>query len=203
MKGKPEPEVYAVRCECLNEWETLSQQQQIDVFYGDESGVSLFPCIPYGWQFPGERVTTPSTHGGQLNCFALLARDNDCFFRTTEASITADWLGEQLDIFSVSLKRLTVVVLDNAPLHRKMVKDRGSLWEERGLFIGFLPPYSPQLNIVETLWKKLKYEWLQAKDYACKETLHAAVRQALGEVGKSLRIAFKPFTSPAYSLTQI
>lgn len=52
---------------------------------------------------------------------------------------------------------------------------------------------SPHLNIVEILWKKLNYEWLQARDYADKATLHTAVRDRLGEVGKSLRIGFRPF----------
>ena len=42
-RGKPSPEVYAVRCECLREWEGLSESGQIDVLYGDASGVSLRP----------------------------------------------------------------------------------------------------------------------------------------------------------------
>ncbi|MGZ4999294.1 MAG: transposase, partial [Methylomonas sp.] len=25
---------------------------------------------------------------------------------------------------------------------------------------GSSPPYSPELNLVESLWKKIKYEWL-------------------------------------------
>ena len=94
-----------------------------------------------------------------------------------------------------------MVVLDNTPIHTKAVKERGAVWQERGLFVWFLPPYSPQLNIVEILWRKLKYEWLRAKDYADKATLHEATERLLGEVGKSLSIAFKPFDMPRISLT--
>ena len=202
MRGKPESDVYAVRCECLHEWEKLCEQGQIDVLYGDESGVSLQPCIASGWQLKGDEVVVPSRHGGQLNCFALLSRANRCFVRTTEATVTGDWLAEQLDLFAEGLNgRLTVVVLDNAPVHKKMVREHGDRWEEQGLYVGFLPPYSPHLNIVETLWKRLKYSWLKAKDYGNKETLHTAVNAILQAVGTTYCIDFSPFKMPDISLT--
>lgn len=46
----------------------------------------------------------------------------------------------------------SVVVLDNAKIHRaKKVMCCRELWEKRGFFIFFLPPYSPLLNLAETL----------------------------------------------------
>ena len=57
----------------------------------------------------------------------------------------------------------------------------------------YLPTYSPHLNIAETLWRKIKYEWLKAEDYADKETLCYLVWQALAAVGKSLNIRFAKF----------
>ena len=84
--------MYALRRECLHEWEKLCEQGHIDVLYGDASGVSLRPCIASGWQLEGEEVTAPCSHGGQLNCFALLSRGNDCYAFTSEAAVTADWI---------------------------------------------------------------------------------------------------------------
>lgn len=162
------------------------------MFYGDESRVCLTPCVPYAWQFKDETVGMPSTQGGGVNCFALLARDNRCHACLTEGKVTGAWISEKLDAFSLRLSRLTVVVLDNATAHKKAVKERSVVWQERGLFVWFLPPYSPHLNIAETLWKKLKYEWLTAGDYADANTLHLAVWQALAAVGKSLKINFAP-----------
>ena len=190
VKPKPNAQVYAFKREYLGELEQLSEQRKIDLFFGDESRVSLQPCVPYAWQFDDEQVGMPSTQGGGTNCFALLARDNRCYAHVTEAAITAEWISEKLDALSLCLERLTVVVLDNARVHTKAVKERGALWQERGLFVWFLPTYSPHLNLAETLWKKLKYEWLGAQDYADKDTLHYAVRQALCAVGRSLRIQF-------------
>ena len=103
----------------------------------------------------------------------------------------------------LTLCRLTVIIFDNASVHLKAAKEYAEAWSEKGLFVWFLPTYSPHLNIAEILWKKLKYEWLQATDYADKETLHTAhctlhtaVRSRLDEVGKSLKIAFKAFRNP-------
>ena len=57
----------------------------------------------------------------------------------------------------------------------------------------FLPTYSPQLNVAEVLWRKLKYEWLRPEDYADKEALRLAVWQALAAVGRGVSIRFSAF----------
>jgi transposase len=193
--------VYGFKRECLAEYEYLSERCDIDLYYGDECRVSLQPCVPYGWQFADEEVSMPSGQGGGLNCFALLSRDNRCHVRLTEETINAVWVSEQLDALSLALPRLTVVVLDNASAHVKAVRERGAVWQERGLFVFFLPPYSPQLNIAEVLWRKLKYEWLRPEDYADNEALRYGVWQALSAVGQSLRIEFSAFRSEPDSAT--
>ena len=162
--------------------------------------MSLLPCVPYAWQFADEQVVLPSERGRTLNCFALIARDNRLHRDLTEETITAAWISERLDALSLSLRRLTVVVLDNASVHKKAAKERWAVWQARGLFVFFLPPYSPHLtlvtpNIAEVLWRKFKYdkyEWLCPEDYATKEALHLAVWQALAAVGQSLQIRFQP-----------
>jgi len=32
-------------------------------------------------------------------------------------------------------------------------------WEKQNLFIQNIPAYSPELNKIEILWRKIKYEW--------------------------------------------
>lgn len=186
--------MYALRAECLAELERLSERGHIDLFYGDESGVSLEPCVPYGWQFADEKASMPAAKGGSVNCFALLSRDCRCLAQTTPDAITGGFVAEQLDRLSLRLPRPTVVVLDNAPIHHgRAMRRRRDAWQERGLFVFYLPAYSPHLNIAEVLWRKLKYEWLRPEDYADKETLHYQVWLALKAVGTSLVINFSPF----------
>lgn len=174
--------------------EEMSQHGWIELYYGDESRISLEPCVPYAWQFRDEEVFMPSDKGAGLNCFALLSRCNRCRFETTTKAINARFIVEQLEDLSLGLERVTVVVLDNAPAHvAKRVQERRPFWQERGLFIFYLPPYSPHLNIVEVLWRKLKHQWLRPQDYLETQTLFYQVRQALAAVGSLLKIHFKPF----------
>lgn len=172
----------------------MAEDELIDLYYADAARVSVNPNVPYAWQFADEDVFMPSTQGGGLNCFALLKRNNECLFETTKASINSEFIFEQFEQLSMRRKRLTVVVLDNAPVHTaKLIQERREVWQQRGLFLFYLPRYSPHLNIVEVLWRKLKYYWLAPQDYQTNEGLFYTVRQALAAVGASLRINFSKF----------
>ncbi len=178
----------------MGEFECLSESGQIDLYYGDESGISSVPNVPYGWQFRDEQVSMPSEKGKGINCFGLFTRANESWTAISEKAIDAAFVVEQLERFSLSLQRLTVVVLDNARIHTgKKMRERIEGWQNRGLFIFYLPTYSPHLNIAETLWRKLKYEWLAPSDYESRGHLQYAVRQALTAFGKSLKIRFSGF----------
>jgi transposase len=194
LKNKELEEVYLHKREILGELETLAENGSIDLYYADESRVSLEPCIPYGWQFPDEEVFMPATKGNGLSCFALLSRTNQCLVKTGEQTFSAQFVLEQFETLSFNLRKLTVIVLDNARIHTSMIiKERIKIWRRRGLFLFYLPRYSPHLNIVETLWRKLKYEWLTPNDYQSKEHLFYQINLALKAVGNSLFIRFSKF----------
>lgn len=172
----------------------MAEEQKIDLYYADEAAVSLEPCVPYAWQFKDEQTCMPSEKGKGGNCCALLSRDNRAVVETTPQTMTGQFLCEQLERFSMGLKKLTVLVLANAAVQRaRIIKERIDVWQQRGLFLFYLPRYSPHLNIVETLWRKLKYEWLTAKEYETREALCYAVRLALKSIGTALRINFSVF----------
>ncbi len=194
VKESENADIYQLKRELLGKLETLSQNNRIDLYYADEAAVSLEPNVPYAWQFPDEQAAMPSAKGSGTNCFALLARDNRAVVRSTSERLTANFILEQFEGFSINLKKPTVVVLDNAPVHRaRIIKERIAVWQKRGLFLFYLPRYSPHLNIVETLWRKLKYEWLVPGDYKSRDTLCYAVNLALKGVGTSLHIKFSGF----------
>jgi transposase len=190
----PNEEVYRLKVEGLAELERLASQDLIDLYYGDESRVSVNAYVPYGWQLADEDVFMPSTQGAGLNCFALLSRGSECIFETARASITSDFIIEQFERLSLAIRTVTVVVLDNARVHQsEKVQERRRYWQERGLLLFYLLPYSPHLNLAEVLWRKLKYEWLQPDDYKTTEGLFYQVRQALSAVGTQLKIQFSQF----------
>lgn len=176
--------------------EHLAEQGAIDLFYGDEANVSERATVPYAWQFPDEKYTAfiPTTQGASLSCFALVNRDNRSHIATTEGSITAAFVHEQLDLLAGRIYVPTVVVIDNATPHRaKIIEQAREGWSERGLTIFYLPRYSPHLNIAEHLWKQLKYFWLQPEMYASQQLLFYNVRLALDAFGSLLTIEFSKF----------
>jgi transposase len=183
-----------VRKETLALLEAQSERGLIDLYYGDQSQVSETGYVPYAWQFADERVYVATGRGRSMNYFGLLSRSNAFFYRASEEAITSAFVLEQLDGFSLELVKPTVVVLDNARIHtaRKM-QERLALWQDRGLYVFYLPPYSPQLNIIERLWKELKARWLRPRDYENAEALFYATELALAAVGRILKIHFSPF----------
>ena len=53
-----------------------------------------------------------------------------------------------------------IVLLDNASIHRgEAMEQKRRQWRRRGLYLYYLPPYSPELNRIEILWKQAKYFW--------------------------------------------
>jgi transposase len=194
LKNKKIEEVYLHKREILGELETLAEKQTIELFYSDESRVSLEPNVPYGWQFPDEEVFMPTMKGNGLNCFALLSRTNQCVVKTSEQSFSAQFILEEFETLSFNLRKLTVIVLDNARIHTsRIIKERIKIWQQRGLYLFYLPRYSPHLNIVEILWRKLKHEWLTSIDYKSKEHLFYQITLALKAVGNRLFIGFSKF----------
>jgi transposase len=69
-----------------------------------------------------------------------------------------------LDNYVQKIDKLTVVVLDNAPIHTsKAFQKKIAEWRQKKLEIFWLPTYSPQLNLIETLWRFMKYEWIEVE----------------------------------------
>jgi len=100
-----------------------------------------------------------------------------------------------LDEFSLNISKKTVIVLDNARVHKaKKVRKLFDIWQNRGLFVFFLPPYSPHLNIIERLWKEMKDRWIYPKDYLSADNLFYAVDRVCANIGKQLFIQFNQYS---------
>ncbi|MBQ6964151.1 MAG: transposase [Bacteroidaceae bacterium] len=105
--------------------------------------------------------------------------------------MTTDKIVSFLDDFSFRISRDTFVVLDNAMVHQnRWIKELRPIWENRGLLLFFLPPYSPHLNIAETLWRILKGKWIRPQDYMSTDMLFYATNRALADIGNGLNIQY-------------
>ncbi len=75
------------------------------------------------------------------------------------------------------------IVLDNARYqHCFLVK---TFAKSLGIHLLFLPPYSPNLNIIERLWKFTKKEILYAHYYDCPSKFHSAITDFLCNINQN------------------
>jgi transposase len=86
--------------------------------------------------------------------------------------------GEWLQLYLHTLREATGrdrigVVMDNAPSH----KSHAVVWPE-GIHPIFLPPYSPELNPAEQVFRMLR-QWLANRIFAEEEELEAALTEML------------------------
>lgn len=115
--------VYACKKADLQELERLSEEGLIDLFYGDESHVSSEGYVPYGWQFPDEKVAIYVEKRYKNNIFGLISRSNECHYKNTGQNIDSQFVCQFLDNFSFKIKKETFVISDNASVHKsKLLK---------------------------------------------------------------------------------
>ncbi len=164
----------------------------MDICYFDESGFNLSPNIPYAWNTIGETLSIPSNRSKNLNVLGFLNINNSTLFAsTTYDRVDTEVVIEVFNLFAETLTKDTIVVVDNAPTHTSgKFKEQIKVWEEKGLRIFFLPPYSPQLNPIEQLWKFMKYYWIELDAYKSVEKMKNYVEKVIIGYGKEYEIKF-------------
>jgi hypothetical protein len=190
-KVPPEKQQARVR-RALTKLHRLEDAGKCQILYVDESGFCLQPYVPYLWQRKGQTVGLPAqAHSRRLSVLGFLSRQgNLCSFPTQE-KLTAQFVVERIEALLLSVPCPTVLVLDNATVHRsKLVQAKRPEWKRKGLRLLFLPPYSPHLNKIEVLWRQVKYRWLCPEAYTDFETLCRSVNDILAQVGAKYQISF-------------
>lgn len=183
---------YADKVECLVELQVLERQGHIELYYGDESGFSLNCVVPYCWQFKHEPVLVLPQRGKTLNALGFMKSSGETaqmFMK--EGTINASFVIDSIHAFVNSLTKTTVLVLDNARIHHaKLFQSFIEGWEAKGLYIFYLPAYSPHLNRIERLWKESKYRWIPPSAYVDLPTLRQTLDEIWAKVGTKYKINF-------------
>ena len=81
-----------------------------------------------------------------------------------------------------------VVVLDNASLHiSKVTKAARPALAALGIYLYYLPAYSPELNEIEAVFKQVKHHEIPQRSYTSKADLRAAVEEGFDRYRNKLR----------------
>lgn len=100
---------------------------------------------------------------------------------TTDATVSAETMGALLlKIAALGLQGPITLVLDNARYqHCALVID---LAKTLNIHLEFLPSYSPNLNLIERLWKFIKKQVLYGRHYATFADFRAAIDGCLAKI---------------------
>ena len=167
-----------------------------EVFYEDEVDIHLNPRIGRDWMLPGRQkeVRTPGQNQKHYLAGALHTRTQQVL-----------WVGngrKNSYLFLLLLRRLREafprakklhLILDNYGIHSSRVVQRALAQEFKGrIVLHFLPPYSPQYNRIEHLWRELHAN--VTRNHRCK-----TLPELLRRVEAFLR-AVSPFPGTKVSL---
>lgn len=198
LRKKREEVLFRAAQSELNELrsELRSGANEFELWYFDEAGFSLMPNVPYAWQPIGERIEIESSgsQGQRQNVLGFLRWDGGDFYCAAfEGRIDSHVAAGCFRQFAVDKKseKPKLIVLDNAPIHRsEEFEEELEELAKLGVFVMFLPSYSPELNLIEILWKKIKYEWLPLDIYGSFKTMCAGLFEVLKGISSKYRITF-------------
>jgi len=174
----------------------------IVLYYLDECGFS--PTLPVGssWTLPGQRklVRYEAPQGRRVNALAAYRP----YGRSPRLEVfTAGRTWNSYDLIGF-LKALPwargprVIVLDNAGLHTSKVirRARRSL-TAAGIYLYFLPPYSPELNEIEAVFRQVKYHEIPERSHTTRIGLREAVERGFDNYGRKLPRKYPKELRPA------
>ena len=136
-----------------------------------------------GWVWCAVRLFVRAASGRQrYNVLgALNATTQELIRVTNHTYVTAETVCELLrKIAALGLRVPITLVLDNARYQRcELVQ---SLARELQIELLFLPSYSPNLNLIERLWKFTKKKSLHCRHHTNYADFHAAIDQCLDQL---------------------
>ena len=166
----------------------------LELYYFDESGFSLHHVVPYAWQPKGQMIRIPSTYSPRLNVLGFFSKTQPAFFQQTEKTVNSQTVIAAFNAFVAQPsdeETWRIVIMDNAPIHhsqafRNCIED----WMIKRVLIHYLPAYCPELNLIEILWRRIKYQWLPLSSYTNFSTLRENVTHILQNLGKKYTLTF-------------
>lgn len=166
----------------------------IELLYFDEAGFSCLPHVQRSGSALGQAHEADASVGrkranvlGALNYAAQTLEFRVCEHSVCRSNII-DFL-HQLACASDPEKN-TFIVMDNASIHHGIEPQTLHHWLLAHRFIPvYLPPYSPELNCIEILWKHAKYHWRGFTSWARDALVHE-VTDLLNGFGTKFHIRY-------------
>src|SRR5574341_65363 len=169
------------------------------VFFVDAAHFVMGAFLGLLWCF--ERLFLKSSSGRKrynvLGAYSV--QGTELITLTNNAYINSDTLVELLTaIHRLHPDTAITLVMDNARYQRcAKVMDKA---QELGIDLLFLPPYSPNLNLIERLWKFTKKQCLYNRYYETFHQFKTAIDDCLDKVKSTFNEQVKTLLNPKFQL---
>jgi transposase len=135
----------------------ISAGEKEPIYFADSVHPQHQTQLAYGWILKGQRKAIPTTgQQKRLNFIGGICLQGHRFIYQQVDKVNADGVALFLSELRKKNpgKHLIHVILDNAGYHHdKKIKQFA---EDLGIKLHYLPPYSPNLNPIERLWKIMR-----------------------------------------------
>jgi putative transposase len=192
LKHKQDPAKAERAAKVLDNLRAKAAAGRLKLYFLDECGFS--PTLPtaYSWTLPGQRkrVEYEAPQGRRVNALAAY-RPYGGPPRLEVFTAERTWDSYDLLGFLKALpwsKVPRVVVLDNASLHTsRVVRLARRRLAAAGIYLYFLPPYSPDLNEIEPVFRQVKYQEIPVRSHTTRAGLRESVESGFGSYRRKLR----------------
>ena len=104
LKKKRDEVQFYLKLEEIKQWLAQADRGELDVYYFDESGFTLTPCIPYAWQAKNETIELPSSKSKRLNVLGFMSHRCDDFESyVVEGSVNSEVVIACIDSFAAQI----------------------------------------------------------------------------------------------------
>jgi transposase len=163
---------------------------EIVLGYCDETGFASAHPNRSAWTPVGECHTCEAVRSKRLNVVGALLSSGELFAVKLWETMTGLLFAGFLGLLMQHVGKPLVLILDNASVHTaKEIQPLLKVLQRQGLTLYFLPAYSPELNRIEKLWHKMKYEWMAFKARNAK-TIEADVDEIVAGFGERYKMDF-------------
>ncbi len=191
LKGLRDETLFRQAQAAVESLKAAHREGLLHLYYFDEAGFCRIPSVGYAWQEKGQRVEVTAQRSVSENVLGFLSLGGKFHSSVFKGTIDASVVIDCFDAFSRLLDKETWVVIDNAATHTsEEFEEQLERWAKRDLHIYFLPAYCPELNLIEHLWRKIKYQWLPLSAFESNKTFAQALDNVLGQVGSKYQITF-------------
>ena len=118
-------------------------------------------------------------------CFMITQGNSETFYNQLTnfyMEILEEWTnaGNKAEYFREKGPKI-IIILDNASYHKKQEMINKIAQELPNIQLEYLPPYNPDYNLIELVWRCLAKEYIAHKEFKTKEELEKIVNQLLNE----------------------